>query len=56
MSEHGHDRLDAGAAFGELDADGVPEPMRGDRRSPGRVDEPGRCAGGLERQLEQERG
>jgi hypothetical protein len=23
MSEHGHDRLDAGAAFGELGADGV---------------------------------
>ena len=33
MPEHGHDRLEAGAAFGELGADGVPEPVRADRRT-----------------------
>jgi hypothetical protein len=32
VPEHSHDRLDPGSAFGELGADGVPEPVRGDRR------------------------
>jgi hypothetical protein len=39
MPEHSHDRLDAGAAFGELGADGVAEPVRGDGGLAGRVDE-----------------
>ena len=45
VAKHGHDRLDAGAAFGELGADGVPEPVCGDRCFAGRVDQPGGGAG-----------
>lgn len=39
VPEHGHDGLDPGSAFSELGTDGVPEPVRGDRRLAGRVDQ-----------------
>ena len=55
MAEHRHDRLDAGAALGELGADGVPEPVRGDRRFAGRVDQARRGAGFGEGHVEQQR-
>jgi hypothetical protein len=45
VPEHDHDRLDAGSAFGELGADGVPESVRGDRCFAGRVDQARRGAG-----------
>ena len=53
MPEDAHDRVQSGAALGELGADGVSEPVRGDRRLARDVDETGGLAGGLERIVEQ---
>jgi hypothetical protein len=55
MPEHRHDRLEACAALSELGADGVPEPVRADRRPTARIDQPGGCARRLQRSVEQER-
>ena len=53
MAEDAHDRLEAGAAFGELGADGVPEAVAADRRAADGVDEVGLGAGARERRLEE---
>src|SRR5664280_40566 len=53
MTKHRHNGLQPGAAFGELGADGVPEPVGADGRSAGRVEQASSGAGGLEGQVEQ---
>lgn len=53
VTEHTHDRVELGAALGQLRAERVSEAVRTDRAAPGCIDEAGVLAGPLQRSLEQ---